>query len=143
MIVRQMQIEDIPQLEVLYQQFWGERSDVAKMKSVFEKIDGQPQYILLSAVEGDKLLGSVTGIVCPEMYVDCRPFLVLENMVVDQNSRKKGVGKALLHALEEIAKERDCRQIILVTESDRHDAAAFYKACGFGLDNIGFKKKLY
>ena len=54
-----------------------------------------------------------------------------------------GIASALLNELEIIAGERECTQMILVTETDRRDACAFYEASGFlsGV-NSGYKKKL-
>ena len=54
----------------------------------------------------------------------------------------KGVGRSLLLCLEQMARERACTQIILVTEKNRLDACAFYEACGFQQENTGYKKKL-
>jgi len=137
-----MMLTDIPELAILYQQFWGEESDIKKMIRMFDDISNNDSYILLSATENNKLAGSVMGIVCQELYGDCKPFLVLENMIVDKNIRKRGVGKLLLKKLEEIAALRDCSQIILVTEMERLDACAFYESCGFQKNNKGYKKKL-
>jgi len=69
------------------------------------------------------------GIICCELYGDCKPFLVVENMVVDNVYRKKGVGKALFAKLEERAKNKGCTQVILVTEAERKDASGFYNVC--------------
>lgn len=142
MIVRELRLEDIPQLAELYQQFWHEYSNIEKMKEQFVKIKSQETHILMSATEEDKLLGSVMGVVCEELYGDCRPFLVIENMIVDRNSRKMGVGRALLLELEKRAKERGCTQMILVTEAERLDACGFYESYGFQLHHKGYKKKL-
>jgi GNAT superfamily N-acetyltransferase len=138
-----MMIDDIPQLAELYKQFWCEDSDIEKMKIKFIKLQKSDTHILLSAVEQNQLIGSVTGIVCEELYGDCRPFLVVEDMVVDKNKRKQGVGKALFSELERLAKNKNCTQIILVTESDRIDACSFYESMGFHpTANKGYKKKL-
>ncbi|MCL2856448.1 MAG: GNAT family N-acetyltransferase [Oscillospiraceae bacterium] len=143
MTIRDLQTQDIPALAELYRQFWGDDSDVAKMKNKFAELRARNDYILLCAIEEDNVCGSVMGIVCEELYGDCLPFLLLENMVVDGTSRREGVGKALLARLEELAKSKGCRQIILVTESDRDDARGFYAAVGFHpTANAGFKKKL-
>ena len=142
MEIRNMIQTDIPQLAILYQQFWNEPSDILAMQNQFDKLSKDERYILLSAVMDDKLVDSVMGIVCQELYGNCKPFLVLENMVVDQGTRRKGIGKSLLSRLEEIAKARDCSQIILVTELERVDACLFYEACGFQTNNKGYKKKL-
>lgn len=51
------------------------------------------------------LVGSVMGVTCEELYGSCKPFLVLENMIVDRKYRNKGVGKALISEIEKIAAE--------------------------------------
>ena len=142
MFIRRTELEDMNQLSILYQQFWNELSDVNKMQEQFVKMKNSDMHILLSALEDNKLIGSVMGIICEELYGKCDPFLLVENMIVDKNSRRKGVGRALLTELEKIAKEKNCTQMILVTESDRFDACGFYEAYGFSQNNKGYKKKL-
>lgn len=142
MIIRQLQLDDLPQLSRLYQQFWNEISDVEKMKKQLHKINSQNTHIILSAVDGSQLLGSVMGVICEELYGDCQPFLVIENMIIDKSNRKMGVGKALLLELEKQAKGRGCSQMILVTEADRLDACSFYESFGFQQHHKGYKKKL-
>lgn len=135
-------IEDIPRLDEIYRQFWNEPSDAEKMKVTFHRLQEDDAYIFLSAVENNNLVGTVMGIVCGELYGSCRPFLLIENLIVDRGHRTKGIARALLAELEMRAKGRDCHQMILVTEANRKDACAFYKANGFQLNNAGFKKKL-
>jgi ribosomal protein S18 acetylase RimI-like enzyme len=75
------------------------------------------------------------GVICEELYGDCKPFLVLENMIVDETYRNQGVGKALVSELEKIATKRNCTQVILVTESNRIDACKFYESAGYKFTN--------
>jgi predicted N-acetyltransferase YhbS len=143
MLIREMIAEDIPQLEQLYRQFWGEESCVDAMNKQFQKLQENNSHIFISAIDNNKLIGSVMGVVCEELYGDCKPFLVLENMIVDKNYRNKGVGKALISELEKMATKRDCSQVILVTERNRVDAVKFYESVGYSSEtHIGFKKKL-
>jgi ribosomal protein S18 acetylase RimI-like enzyme len=143
MTIRDLQVEDIKSLSELYYQFWNENSDIQKMKTKFIKLHNDSTYIFLCAIENEKLVGSVMGIVCEELYGDCKPFLVIENMIVDKTCRKKGVGKTLFAELEKRAKDRDCTQIILVTETEREDACGFYESVGFHPTmHKGSKKKL-
>ena len=143
MTIRDMEPDDIDALSKLYYQFWNEESDTQKMKNKFTKLQKDKSYIFLCATENEKLIGSVMGIVCEELYGECEPFLVLENMVVDNDYRQKGVGRALFSELENRAKTNACTQIILVTEADRKDACGFYESIGFHpAANRGFKKKL-
>jgi GNAT superfamily N-acetyltransferase len=147
MMIRKMIFEDIPSLAELYRQFWNVPSDVAKMEELFHRVQKQEEYVLLCAIEennieGNNLIGTVMGIVCEELYGDCRPFLLIENLIVDQHHRRKGVGGLLLAELEKWARDKNCRQAILVSEASREDARSFYLARGFPPDSIGFKKKL-
>ena len=143
MDIRDMRIEDMAPLAALYSQFWREESNTAKMREKFTRLRDNEAYILLCAVDGGRLIGSVMGIVCEELYGECEPFLVVENMIVDKSGRKGGVGRALFRALENKAKERGCTQIILVTETERRDACGFYESMGFHPSaNKGYKKKL-
>lgn len=143
MIIRDMIEDDIPELAALYRQFWNEQSDPGKMREVFSKEIQSGAYILLSAVHSGHLIGSVMGIVCCELYGNCLPFLVVEDMVVDTAAQRKGIGRALLEELEARAKAKGCSQIILVTETSRTGACRFYEAMGYNPDiNKGYKKKL-
>ncbi|MEL7656197.1 MAG: GNAT family N-acetyltransferase [Bacillota bacterium] len=142
MIVRDMIKEDIPQLAQLYKQFWGEDSSIDTMYIQFKKFQGNGSHILLSAVEDNQLVGSVMGVICEELYGDCKSFLVLENMIVDKEHRNRGIGRALISELERRAAEK-CNQIILVTEANRIDACSFYESVGYRPEAYkGFKKKL-
>jgi len=143
MTIRNVEINDIEPLAELYFQFWNEYSDTRAMKDKFVQLQSNDAYIILCAVESEVLIGSLMGVVCEELYGDCKPFLVIENMIVDRNHRSKGVGKALFVELEKRAKTKNCTQIILVTEKERKDACSFYESLGFHpTANKGYKKKL-
>lgn len=140
MTIRELRKEDLPQLAHLYKQFWGQESSVEKMSREWEAIAAEKNHILLIGVKDKKVMASVTGIVCRELYGDCRPFLVVENMIVDKPFRRCGAGQALLSVLESKAKAMNCAQMVLVTESEREDACCFYEKNGFQKNNKGYKK---
>ncbi len=73
MVIREMVIEDIPQLANLYKQFWNEVSCVDTMNRKYSQFIKEDSHILLSAVENNSLIGSVMGVICGELYGDCRP----------------------------------------------------------------------
>ncbi len=134
---------DLPALASLYTQFWGEESSVDKMQSTFAKLQDNPDYTFLAARLDDQIVGSVMGVVCHELYGDCKPFMVVEDMIIDKTVRRQGIGSLLMNSIEEKAKERECCHLILVTDTDRYDARQFYESLGFDPEkNKGFKKKL-
>ena len=54
----------------------------------------------------------------------------IEDVVVDNRSREKGVGKAIIDSLVEIAKEEGCYKVILNCSNEN---VPFYIKCGFKL----------
>lgn len=143
MIIQKLSKHDLPELAELFTQFWGENSSLEKMLTTFSKITNNPAYILLVAKVDNSLAGFVMGVVCEELYGDCRPFLVMEDLVVDKNSRRVGIGAALLKTLEVAAKDHGCSQIVFLTEANRPDALGFYHSQGYDHEPYkGFKKQL-
>ena len=56
---------------------------------------------------------------------------LLEDMVIEKSSRKKGYGRTLLKACLRYAKENGCLRITLLTDHDNDVAIAFYESEGF------------
>lgn len=96
-----------------------------------------PDYALLIAREGDEVLGTVTGICCRALSM---PFLVIEDVVVREDCRGKGIGKVLMEELDRFALENKCEYAILVSSGFRKEAHGFYEKQGFTEDVRGFRK---
>ena len=143
MEIRNLALKDLEQIDKLYYQFWQENSDMEKMKKMFRELETNSNYIFLAAEEEGIVAGTVMGIICYELYGDCRPFMLLEDLVVDRRFRKRGIGKALVKKLEEEAEKRGCSQIMFITEAERKDAVSFYESLDYDSGkNTGFKKKI-
>jgi GNAT superfamily N-acetyltransferase len=77
------------------------------------------------------------------LFGKCKPFIVIEDVVVNESERRSGIGKALMVKLEEIAINKNCSYIFLLTDTDRPDAHYFYKLLGYKSEPYkGFKKIL-
>lgn len=143
MKIRRMIKKDIPELALLYKQFWNENSSVELMEKRFLELQNNPGYVFVCALVNNRLIGSVLGIICQELYGECKPFLLVEDLIVDEKYRRKGAGKALMIEIERIAIQHECYQILFITENDRIDTIAFYTFLGFNPNtHKGFKKSL-
>lgn len=143
MKIVELEAQDLPALAGLFQQFWNETSSLEKMQKTFSKLRGNQAYILLGAKDAGRLVGFAMGIICEELYGECEPFMVIEDVIVDRNQRRSGVGAALMSALEQFAVERNCCQVIFVTETERTEAVRFYSSMGYDPNlYTGFKKQL-
>lgn len=68
---------------------------------------------------------------------EARPLLNLHDLAVLPAARRRGVGDALLRALEERAREAGYCRITLEVRADNHGARALYRRHGYGPDDAG------
>lgn len=134
--------DDLEAISRLHAHFWGDVSDVDAMAATLSRLETDPDHILLAARIDGACVGTATGAVCQGLYGGADAYLVIEDVVVDPDHRRRGVATALLGELERCARERSCKQMILLTETCRQDALALYTSAGFAARWTGFKKKL-
>lgn len=142
MELRPIQESDLPQLAQLYEQLGDRPCNRERLQEQFFQLKQNQDCLLLGVLDDGILLGSLYGIFCIDLVGACRPFLVLENMIVSSTARRQGIAKRLLNAMEQEARRRNCLYIMLVSRAQRQAAHALYKQCGFDGDVRGFKKML-
>lgn len=143
MKIRRLKEDDLVPLAGLYKQFWGEESSVEKMRATYQRLSTNPHYIFIVAEIEDHIAGSAMGVVCEELYGDCKPFMVVEDVIVDERQRRYGIGFSLMRELEKCAVKNNCSYIIFVTEAERTEAHQFYESLDYKSDAYkGFKKRL-
>ncbi len=103
--IKEIEFESLGALNKLYDELIGHPTNPQKLEAAFRSIQADSRYILLGAFVDGELLGSMMGIVCQDLVGECRPFMVIENVVVSSRSRRQGLGKKLIAALEAIAQE--------------------------------------
>jgi GNAT superfamily N-acetyltransferase len=97
-----------------------------------QRIIDDPAVTLLVAMEGDEIIGTSTVIVySTPFWIKAR----LDEVVVDESVRGKGVGEALVKACLEIGRERGAEVAELQSGRDPERAAAhrLYERIGFKL----------
>ena len=134
--------EDLGAIGRMHAHFWGEVSNAELMADTLDRLSADPDHALLAARIDGACVGTATGVVCRGLYGGADAYLVIEDVVVDPEYRRRGVASALLGELERFAREHGCNQMILLTETCRTDALALYRAAGFQERWTGFKKKL-
>lgn len=142
MIISKVEQSDLLAIGRLHEHFWGEASDMDLMASTLNALADDPHHVFLAARIDGECVGTATGVICHGLYGGFDSYMVVEDMVVDAAHRRMGIASALLAELESVARERSCKQVILLTESVRSDAVALYQANGFEARWTGFKKVL-
>jgi len=91
---------------------------------------GDPRGTVLVAELGGSPAGVIAAHVIPH-FGRAGSFVRVLALAVDSTSRRAGVGRRLLAAVEEWAAGLGCRDIELTSRRTREDAHAFYQALGF------------
>lgn len=93
----------------------------------------EPGHHLLVAFEGDQgdeAAGFVSGV--EVAHPDKRVEMFLNELAVREASRGRGIGAALVRALADLARERGCAGMWVLTDADNEAALATYRAAGAG-----------
>jgi len=126
--IRDARLDDSPQVARLLGQL-GYPTDESAVAARLERL----------AIVGDRVFvaesdGQVVGLahlqVSPAIERE-RPSGKVGALVVDAEHRGRGVGRALMQALEDDARLRGCGSLFLTTREARADAHAFYEQVGF------------
>lgn len=121
MNVRKCKYEDILSVSELEKEcFKGESWSFGTIASAFEN----PSYEMLVAEEGGEIIGY--GCTCTTLDT-CD----LENVLVAEEYRRGGVGRAILNALLDNAKERGAAKVFLEVRVSNSAALMLYLSCGF------------
>ena len=132
---------DLPQLAQLLETLTGRVTPLPRLAAAFDRMDRHPDYHLVGVHDGERLAAAVCGIICLDCVGACQPYLVVENLIVAEAYRRRGLGRLLLAELEARARQRDCFYVMLVSGAARVEARAFYLALGYTAA-AGFKKRL-
>lgn len=143
MEIKPISVIDLPDLILLQKELLDEEGDLDRMRELLPAIQSDGNYYLLGVRSEGRLVASLAGIVCHDLFGKCIPFMVVENVIVSINARHQGVGTALMQEIERIARARGCRYLMLVSSARRSRAHDFYHRLGFDSDDYrGFKKIL-
>jgi ribosomal protein S18 acetylase RimI-like enzyme len=90
----------------------------------------EPGHHLLLALEGDAVVGFVSGV--ETTHPDKGTEMFLYELAVDPGARRRGHGRALVEALADLGRELGCRGMWVLTDDDNAAALATYTAAGAG-----------
>src|SRR4051794_35313595 len=120
----------------------GDEATVAAMSHLFDgpsvpeharRFLADDRHHLLVARMGDALAGFVSGV---EMtHPDKGTEMFLYELGVDDAWQRQGIGTALVQALVELAKERGCYGMWVLTDADNDAALATYTSVGGSRSN--------
>jgi GNAT superfamily N-acetyltransferase len=100
--------------------------DQLSFSVLFSQVLSSAGMHLAVAQSSEAIIGYVLGIAHPTFYASGHVAWV-EQIMVKESLRRRGVGRLLMKNFESWAKSRDCRLVALATRR----AAEFYKCLGY------------
>lgn len=110
----------------------GYQTSPEEMKEKLRAVLNHPQHKIFVAVVDGRVVGFIHAVSYETLFLP--PLKNLLGLAVAADYRRRGIGTALLDAVEEWAKESGADGVRLNSGSTRTDAHQFYRKHGYGLE---------
>lgn len=106
----------------------------ARGRAYIEEILGDPDVCILLACAGEQPVGFVTGMLRDTPAIDLlvpARLVVVDNLYVDSEYRRSGLGRGMMQAIEAWAKRSGAEYVELHVYEFNTQAVAFYERLGY------------
>lgn len=139
MEVRYCRESDIDSVIALLGQLWpGEEPDLERLPGFLRELLSCQGFHMLCAVEDDRVVGFASLSVRQRIWNAGR-FAYLDELVVDEAYRGRGIGAALVATVAEVASRAGALVLELDSATSREDAHRFYLGRGFRTVGVTFQ----
>ncbi len=133
MVIREIKKDELEELLSLYKYL---KSDDIPEKShevnqVWENIMNFNGQHIIVAEENKKIVSSCVVTIIPNLTHNHKSYAFIENVVTDENYRKRGFTTACLNYAKELAIKENCYKLMLLTGSKRESTLNFYEQAGY------------
>jgi GNAT superfamily N-acetyltransferase len=117
-LYRQLHFADSPAEPEALQRAWSE-------------LLADPKIHLLLAWSDGRAAATCVLVLIPNLTRGARPYGLIENVVTHPDLQRRGIGTRLLRRALELAWERDCYKVMLLTSRKDPGLFQFYEQAGF------------
>ena len=151
-IVRKAIIEDLKSIQKLNNSLfdleYNNFDDTLKVGWTFEE-EGKKYFedmiineIVFVALYEEKIIGYLVGSICNQISYITETFAELDNMYIDENYRRHGIGTLLINKFKNYCKEKNIQNIKVTASAKNNKAIQFYMKNGFVDYNITLRCKI-
>lgn len=133
MIIREADKNDLDEILQLYLHL-HEKSipqDSRLLRETWDSIINDVNHHLIVCEADGKIVSSCVCVIIPNLTRNVRPYAFVENVVTQEEYRKKGYATACLNYAKRIAEEKNCYKIMLLTGSKEDSTLKFYRNAGY------------
>jgi GNAT superfamily N-acetyltransferase len=139
--LRQAAKSDLPAILSLYGQLGqddGAILDREEAGNIWEKMGIYPDYRLYVALADDQVVGTFALLIMDNIAHCGARSAVLEDVVVEEQLRGRGVGRQMMRYAGSLCREKGCYKMTLSSNRNREAAHQFYESLGFTLHGYSF-----
>jgi len=137
--IRMAEKRDVPRIVELYHELTittsevehGRSPSLADYEQVFAKICSDPRQRLLVAEQQGEVVGTIVLLVIPNLSHNATPWAFLENLIVTEKHRRRGLGRMLMEHAVGRARQSGCHMVELCSDVRRKEAHTLYNSMGF------------
>lgn len=150
--IRKATIHDLISIQTLnnnlFELEYKNFDDTLKNGWPFEKegeeyfVDMINNEIVFVAADDEKIVGYLAGSICEQISYITETFAELDNMCIDDEYRRFGIGTMLINSFKEYCKEKEIQNIKVTASAKNSRAIEFYTRNGFAEYNVTLKFKV-
>ncbi len=143
--IREAKEQDLPAIMDLYKQFDasdGEQLSIEEARQTFKKLNAYPDCKLYVAVKDEQIVGTFVLLIMDSLAHRGKPAGIVEDVVVDEQWRRKGIGKLMMQFAMDQCKRTGCSKLALSSNMQRTAAHQFYESLGFQKFGYSFRVDL-
>ena len=151
-IIRKATIEDLSSIQELnnslFELEYKNFDDTLKQGWPFEK-EGKEYFeymindeVVFVVQDKEKIVEYLAGSICEQISYVTETFAELDNMCIDDNYRRFGIGTLLINKFKEYCKEKNIQNIKVTASAKNDRAIQLYTKNGFEDYNVTLKYKI-
>lgn len=141
MEIREAEAADLPRVLPLFGQLGmddGRVLDADGARTLFEKMRRYPDYRLYMAALDGQVLGAFVLLIMDNFAHLGAPSGIVEDVVVREGWRGKGIGAAMMRFAMARCREKHCYKMVLSSNRNRAEAHRFYRSLKFETHGYSF-----
>jgi GNAT superfamily N-acetyltransferase len=145
--IRRARERDLPAINSLYGElkpgeYESYAPSAAKLRAGFQRIARSRDHHLIVAECDGEIVGTLHVHIFRHLGHGVRPSAIVENVVVTEAMRSRGIGEKMLEAARAIAIRERCYKLSLTSRSHRQAAHRFYERLGWKHSHHGYSYSL-
>lgn len=144
-MIREINKDDFQGLSELYMHLHGNKPITRneKNESIWNAILADENHHIIVAEEDGKIVSSCVCVIVPNLTHNQQPYALIENVVTHKDYRKRGLASQCMAFAKQIAREKNCYKMMLLTGTRKRSTHRFYRKNGYNsIEKTGYIQQL-